>query len=151
MWILLLLLVAGCSEAHAVAPPKKEPRKMPLGEQLAQEAASRPERAIRPQQLIDALAQQGVTIVRHRQVLASPVEASYCETMSSEQGLALSLCEYPDQAAAERGRATSKRAFDELVPGRALDTRFNSLLTVTSERDRARARQIFAHLQPTTR
>jgi hypothetical protein len=150
MWFLLLFLIAGCTEAHAVAPKKDEP-KLPLPERLAVEAATRPTRAIQPQQLIDALAQQGVAITRHRQVLASPIDASYCETMSSEQGLALSLCEYRDDDAAQRGMAKSKSAFDRLLPGRSLDARANSLLTVTSDAQRELARKTFAQLQPTAR
>jgi hypothetical protein len=150
MWFLVLFLIAGCTEAHAVAPKKNEP-KLPLNERLTVEAATRPERAIRPQQLIDGLAQQGVAISRHRQVLAGPIEASYCEAMSSEQGLALSLCEFRDHDAAQRGLAKSKRDFDRLLPGRTLDARFNSVLTVTSEHQRELARKVFVQLQPTAR
>ncbi|HEX5656203.1 MAG TPA: hypothetical protein VFX59_03370 [Polyangiales bacterium] len=151
MRFLLLLLIAGCSEAHAVAPKKA---KLPLGEQLVREASARPKRAVRPEQLIEALAAKGVTIARHRQVLASPVEASYCEALTTAQGLGLALCEYADADAAANGRAQSKRAFDRLIPGRALDTNANSLLTVTAagndegERQRELARRTFAALQP---
>ncbi len=150
--VLLLALIAGCSEAHAVTPKKLEqaevavPPRLPLNERLAQEAASRPAHTVRPEQLIEALGKQ-VTVTRHRQVLASPVEAAYCESLSTAKGLAFSLCEYGDADAAERGLARSKTAFDALIPDRTLDTHMNTLLTVMPGEERELVRRSFASLR----
>lgn len=149
--LLLLVCIAGCSEARAElervvqGSPAQEavvgqaPR-LPLGERLALEAAARPEHAVRPAQLRAALAARGVVLTRQRQVLASPVGAAYCEALSGE-GLAFSLCEYPDVAAAARGLQRSRSAFDALIPGRTLVQRDNSLLTLTAPADAAGERQ----------
>jgi hypothetical protein len=159
-----LMLVVACSDAKAVAPATKPVvasesavSRVPLGERLALEAASRPQRAVRPAQLLEALERAGVVFTRKRQVLASPVEASYCETALTGRGLALALCEFADAAAAQRGLARSHDSFDAMIPGRTLDTRFNTLLTVTqpsdadAERERELARTTFAELRPTGR
>jgi hypothetical protein len=161
-WIATLALVIGCSEARAAAvaelaePAAPSPVSgLPLAQRLANEASARPERAVRPAQLLEALQQQGITITRKQQVLASPVEASYCELALTDTGLALSLCEFSDADAAERGLARSMTSFDAMIPGRTLDTRANALLTVTkpaspdAERQRELARSTFAGLQPT--
>jgi hypothetical protein len=171
-WIAVLMLIVGCVEArgssaserdveargssaserkgqaHEAALEKKVVPRVPLGEQLAREAAARPARAVRAEQLVAALAQRGVQVARPHQVLASPVDARYCELMTTAGGLAISLCEYGDAAAAQRGRAQSQATFDALLPGRTLDTRFNTLLTLTPAADRELVRQTFAELEP---
>ncbi|HEY6878761.1 MAG TPA: hypothetical protein VI299_12115 [Polyangiales bacterium] len=164
-WIVTSMLLAACSgEVRAAAPVRVEPvqakpadTRIPLGERLSREAASRPVRAVRMEQLADALKGRGVVISRERQVLASVLDASYCETATTSRGLALSLCEFADADAAERGLARSLTTFEPLIPGRALDTRFNALLTVTqatddeAARERELVRKTFAALSPSER
>jgi hypothetical protein len=163
-YLAMIVVAAACSEAPAqLAPVAAKPleaavvSRVPLGERLALEAASRPAKAVRVEQLEAALAKRGVTLTRKRQVLASPIEASYCELATTDTGLALSLCEFGDSDAAERGLARSRTTFDAMMPGRTLDTQANTLLTVTqpaspeAERQRQLARTTFASLPASTR
>jgi hypothetical protein len=154
-WSAMFVFVLACSDAPQLKPI--EHSRVPLGQRLANEAAARPAQAVRPQQLIDALQQQGVVIARSKQVLASPIEASYCELAATERGLALSICEFGDEELAARGRAKSRDTFDAMIPGRTLDLRGNALLTITrpaspeAERESELARTTFAALPPTAR
>lgn len=164
-WIAASMLLAACGgDAHAAAPKRAEPVqaqpaavRLSLAERLAREAAARPQRAVRMEQLTSALAERGVVVSRRRQVLASTLAASYCETALTARGLTLALCEFTDADAAERGLARSLTTFEALIPGRALDTRFNALLTVTkpaddeAARERELVRATFAVLPPSER
>lgn len=161
-WMIGLLGVWACSEPHASAKVAETPTltavapapRVSLGEQLAKELAARPSRAVRPAQLSEELQKQGVQFSRQRQVLASPIDASYCETAVTSLGLGISLCEFADGDAAERGLAKSQVTFDSMVPGRTLITHGNTLLTLTqpsgpaAERQLELARASFAALEP---
>ncbi len=131
--------------------------RLPLRERLAHEASRRPEQAVRPEQLREALQGRGVALARGRQVLAAPVGAAYCEAAVSDQGLGLSLCEFADEAAAEAGRERSHELFDTLVPGRTLVAHGGSLLTLTQPGDERAAREaelvagLFGALMPAPR
>lgn len=146
------------SPEQELAPlPAPDPKlaRVPLGERLSMEAEARPALAVRPEQLDEALRARGVTIARKRQVLASTLGAAYCELAVSNEGLAVSLCEYADAAAAELGGKHSHRMFDRLMPGRSLATRDNVLLTVTqgaglaAEQQAALVLEVFAEQRPT--
>jgi len=131
--------------------------RVPLGARLADEAASRPGRALRAEQLFAALERRGVLLSQKRQVLASTVGARYCELAVSDSGLGVSVCEYADDQAARAGSDASHQRFDAIVPGRTLLTRAGSVLTLTppqNERARREANAItdtFAALSPVAR
>jgi hypothetical protein len=165
--LVLALGVVACTEAPTPQPTQAAPTKLPaltvdpalarlpLGERLQHEASERPVQAIHPEQLESALATQGVVITRSRQVLASPLGASYCEMSVTETGLGLSVCEFVDAASATTGQERSRQLFDALVPGRTLRTQGSTLLTVTRPESEPAARQaelilsVFAAQRPT--
>jgi hypothetical protein len=135
-----VITVLGCSQrgpAPAALPPPVAPEmaRLPLGERLAREASSRPAAALQAERVQQALAGKGIALSRWKQVLASPVGARYCMAGLTGSGLPLSVCEYGDPAAAERGLAGSRTRFDRLVPGRLLVRNGATLLTVTRPGD----------------
>jgi hypothetical protein len=160
-WTFAVLGLLACTETPKAQPKRvalpvaqvQVPR-VSLGQQLANELAARPAEAVRPEQLAGSLRQRGVEFARQRQVLASPIDAAYCETGVTTLGLGISLCEFADGDAAERGLAKSQVTFDSMVPGRTLITHKNALLTLTQPASAEAARQLelaratFAALDP---
>jgi hypothetical protein len=174
-----LLSLLGCQRdsAHAVPPPSatralseshsaatkparvatQDPavRRMALAERLASEAQARPARAVRASELVRALASRGIPLAPPHQVLASPIDASYCQSSSAPSGLVLALCEFQDPASARRGAQRSHALFDALVPKRVLIEHENTLLTlagaetVEAHREAELARSAFLALAPT--
>ncbi len=145
--VVLLSLVA-CRDGATTAPqatppvrplpaaPAAQPRShLSLAERLAREASSRPDGAIRVEDLTAALARRGVETVRTRQVSAAPVGAAYCATALTRHGLGLAVCEFDTARAAEEGRARSRQLFDRLMPDRTLLVSGSSLLTITRHDD----------------
>lgn len=169
----LLLTLTGCQQAPREIAVHQEPTpkpslaselvpvdpvlaRVPLGERLAREASARPARAVRPEQLLAALRDRGVAIVRARQVLASTLGASYCALSVSDAGLVVSLCEFSDPAAARAGAQRSHQQFDGIIAGRRLITQGNSLLTLSHPEGQGAASEarlaerVFATLEPSS-
>lgn len=143
--------------AAALAPSDPALTRVPLAERLQRESDLRPARAIHPEQLLAALAQNGLSLARKRQVLASTIGATYCELAVSGAGLGVSLCEFTSDEAARTGSERSAQLFDQLVPGRKLLRNHNSLLTVTppdgaaAERELETIARVFHTMQPSAR
>jgi hypothetical protein len=75
------------------------------------------------------------------------VGAAYCTSAGTANGLAVAVCEYPEEEAARKGMEYSHRVFDRLIPGRRLLVNRKTMLTVTGADDEARrAAAIFAAL-----
>lgn len=127
----------------AIAPslPPASRSRLPLPQQLEQEAARRPAMAVRGEALQAAAGTHAIEIVRARQVLAQPVGALYCTLLQSAHGLGATVCEYADDATAAAGERTSRARFDAVIPGRMLSTNGSSLLTLTPPATKAAARE----------
>jgi len=139
----VVVLVSACKpESHIEKKPeaaRAAPRSVtrvrsdvPLADRLAHEAENRPERALRADAVFSALRAAGVPLVRTRQVLGETLGASYCETSLTDKGTALAVCEFSDDASAERGRDLSRALFDKLIRNRVLAVNGQTLLTVVS-------------------
>jgi hypothetical protein len=139
---------SGSEDAAAETTPSSLP------ERLARELARRPAQAIRGEDLVAALVQQEVDVLRTRQVLATPIGARYCTLLESAHGVGASVCEFSDASGARAGAELSRARFDALLPGRLLVARESTLLTVTkaadprAEAEAARIVRAFATLRP---
>jgi len=107
-----------------------------LAQRLAAEAAARPGATAtaagpRVEDVATALRQAGLTVTPPSQVLARTIGARYCAAASTPAGLALAVCEFADEAGAERGLAYSHRTFDRLLPGRTLLRNRSTVLTLS--------------------
>jgi hypothetical protein len=125
-----LLLVAAC-RTPAPPPPSASGDHLTLAERLAEEAASRSAAAPRAEEVAAALGRAGVSVRSFQQVLARTVRARFCMAGHTDAGLAVSVCEFADDAAAAGGADYSRRTFDRLVPNRRLERKGPTLLTLT--------------------
>jgi hypothetical protein len=73
------------------------------------EAAHRPGGTITVEDALAAFRQDGIPLDSVRQHLARPYGARYCVGAKSGSGLALSVCEYVDSAAANDGAEISRK------------------------------------------
>lgn len=149
--MLLVLLAAACRHETPAppAPPPVDPEllRLPLVDRLQREAKSRPTGTPSAEQVLAALTRGGIALEGTQQVLASTVGAAYCASTGTPRGVAIAVCEYPAEEAAQRGMEYSHKVFDWLVPGRRLLLNRKTMLTVTGADDEAkRAAAIFAAL-----
>jgi hypothetical protein len=129
------LAFSACHRAPPPPPPPAAPEVAPsrlsLGERLQQERTTRPAAHPTPEELAAALTQQGVSLERWQQVLASPIGARFCMAGQTALGNVVAVCEFGDGQQAERGVAYSKATFDRLIPNRTLLRRGSTVLTLT--------------------
>lgn len=97
----------------AAAPPA--PYGLALADRLSREAAQRPGDTPKAEDVLAAVAKSGVPLAEEAQHLASPVGASFCVGARSPQNVAMSACEYADDAAAAAGRDMSRKAFASVL------------------------------------
>jgi hypothetical protein len=96
----------------ATAPPSTgSPYGLVLADRLNQEAASRPTETPRAEDVLAAIAKNGIPIQDQAQHLGYPIGARFCIGAKSPPSLAMSACEYADVAAAAAGRDASAKAF----------------------------------------
>jgi hypothetical protein len=147
---LVVVLLSACHrEKPAPQAPPLDPEvlRLPLADRLAREAGARPTGTLRAEEVMAALTRGGLALEGGKQVLASTVGAAYCTSAGTAKGLAVAVCEYPEEEAARKGMEYSHRAFDRLIPGRRLLVNRKTMLTVTGADDEAqRAAAIFAAL-----
>ena len=146
---LVVVLFACHRENPAPRAPAADPEvmRLPLADRLTREAGARPAGTLRAEEVMAALARGGLAIEGEKQVLASTVGAAYCTSAGTASGLAVAVCEYPQEEAARKGMEYSHRVFDRLIPGRRLLVNRKTMLTVTGVADEARrAAEIFAAL-----
>jgi hypothetical protein len=82
-----------------------------LGGKLAVEAQGRPTNTPKGEDVLAAIVTSGVPLQDEAQHLASTIGAHFCIGAKSPAGLAISACEYDDEAGALAGRAMSAKAF----------------------------------------
>ena len=121
------------------APPSPAamPENLSLTERLAREAASRPQGAIRTEELVAALQAKGVAVARTRQVLGKTLHARYCGIAVTRDGLVASVCEFGSAPEAAAALKDSEQRFGKAMPNRRLATNGKSLLTIANLRDSA--------------
>jgi hypothetical protein len=133
--VLLLPLFVACSSAPpAPAPPAADaPRPMrSIAGQLAHEREHRPAAKLRSEAVLAALAEAGVPVAEPRQYLGLTAAAAYCEGGHTPAGVAVAVCEYPDEAAAARGKAHVEQRYAALATQRTILVRGTTSLTVTA-------------------
>ena len=81
-------------------------------DRLKREQQSRPHVAPTADDVFAAFGKTGVKLKEQKQHLASPIAAAYCVgAKSDDEALAMSVCEYPDEATGTAGVETSKKTF----------------------------------------
>jgi hypothetical protein len=116
---LALLLAGACKDdpppATAAGPsPLQAPGKglsVAAVAKLEEEARSRPPTTLKAESVLDALERAGFRLVRRNQYVGAVVGASFCMGGSTASGFGISVCEYADVAAAERGRTNSLQRY----------------------------------------
>jgi hypothetical protein len=112
---------------------------------LQKEAAARPTGTVKAEDVLSAVEKAGVKIQGRNQALASVLGASYCMGADTGSMLGLMICEYPDEAAAQRGRTSTQALFGQAMP---VEIHVNKKTTlaitnlVKSERSTVEARKI---------
>lgn len=94
----------------AVAPTVPIAKGGPLSERLEREGTARPAASLRAEDVFAALVKSGLEIKERMQVLAAPVGAAYCQNAHTANDVILTVCEFDDEASAEKGKATSLAA-----------------------------------------
>src|SRR5258705_11067062 len=102
-----------------------------LGDELQKEAAHRPEGTIKAEDVFKALDAAGIkSDGTPRQFLGTTVEAAYCAGIRTHEGVGVAVCEYPDAAAAAKGKDIAETKF-AAVKGRTIVIQKSTSLTVT--------------------
>ena len=129
---------------RTVPMPSGKPLGASIGAILATEGSSRPTGTPRAEDVFALFARNGVAVQDQKQHLGAPVGARYCMGGTTESGVALSVCEYVDAAAAEAGKALSTKAFAQMA-NRDIAIRKSSTLTIlATPATRAEAKKLFS-------
>ena len=102
-----LSAVASEPMRRPTAPPTQNPRD--FAAMFQNEAQNRPSGTIKAEDVLEAFREAGVELDSVRQHLGRPYGARYCVGAKSGTVLALSVCEYVDQAAANVGAEVSRK------------------------------------------
>lgn len=140
----LLLALAACARHRDHAPP---PAPAPvtqgvpgsqdlaplqqLGVVFADEKSHRPATHA-SDQLFAALAQQGIALSSHHQVLATTAAAQYCDLGVTGEAIAIAVCEYDSPSAATRGKQLMDQRYAKLVPDAVRTVHGSTLVTVAN-------------------
>ena len=117
--------------APVADPAAAAPEMRSLAGRLAYEAAHRPTGTATVEQVLAAAATAGLSVAEPRQYLAMTAGAAYCAGGRTTDGVAVAVCEYPDAAAATRGRAHVERSF-AAVAGRDIVVHGATTVTTTA-------------------
>ena len=99
--------VANTPTASASADPFQS-----IMDRLKNEQQSRPHVAPSADDVFAAFGKTGVKLKEQKQHLGSPIAAAYCVgAKSDDEALAMSVCEYKDEAASIAGAETSSKTF----------------------------------------
>jgi hypothetical protein len=121
---------APTAQGSASAMPSYPGRAVSIGDKMAQEATARPAGALRAEEVLAAFQKDGMKLKEPpKQHLGSPVGAMYCVGARSEANVAMSVCEYRDEAAAKKGRDESLAAF-KAIENRDVHVNKQTTLTV---------------------
>ncbi len=166
-----LLLIAACSQAPAEAGPASarhaarttpaftrpapdvfSKRSMTTAQRMDLEKTSRSAATPRIEDVLVALGSAGVSVAEAKQHVAAPIGARYCVGAKTAHDVALSLCEYSDEAAANTWRDANARTFhaiktrDDYVNKATTLTVLKPTATPDSEADAQRVASAFARL-----
>ena len=114
----LLFGASGCKQERpievspppVVAAPVADAKGGPLSERLEREGTARPAASLRAEEVFSGLVKGGLEIKERMQLLAAPVGARYCQSAHTANDVILTVCEFEDEASAEKGKATSLAA-----------------------------------------
>jgi hypothetical protein len=144
--------VAGNASVATVAPSAAPASASPsalapaatgiLGVKLAAEARGRPTQTPKAEEVLAAVSATGVPLATPAQHLAQTIGAHFCIGATSPEGVAMSACEYDDDAAAKAGRDLSSKAFAAV---QHRDITVNKKTTLTILQDPFDARSQAAH------
>ena len=104
----------------------------PILKRLDWEAQHRPPGGIKTEAVFAALERAEVRLKRTRQYLGATVNASYCAGGITDQGLAISVCEYTSEEAAADGMTFMEKRFAALTPHARRHVRGQTLLTIAA-------------------
>jgi hypothetical protein len=147
--LILSLLLVSCS--HDTAPPA--PTAAPaqpvaktlepstnlagLAARLQYEATHRPSIGPRSERVLDAIDAAGIKLADRRQFLGIAMNASYCAGGTTNDGVAISVCEYTTAEAALAGKAFADRQYAAMGPTTIRATHGATLLTVVRPQERS--------------
>lgn len=144
VWLFLAFLsLAGCKcadpKVNAETQRQEDLARLPQGagslqDQLAAEGAGRPPETGTLEGLIGGLAKEGVTFNAPRQLFGKKLLASYCASADSNDGMIVTVCEYPNPDQAKRGEAEAKM-MGSLMAGYQSRVSKKSVLTVVARSD----------------
>ena len=104
-----------------------------LDDQLKAEADARTPGSPSIERLVPALLPKGVTLTPTRQVFGRKHLATYCGTAETK-GIVVIVCEYPNEAQAQRGELESNLMFDQMS-GHVSKVHKNAVLHVMARSD----------------
>ena len=142
-FVLLLSVAAACDEKTADSPKAADARvagagaaqapPVPLEEQLATEARTRPQIAMTADRVLAALDTAGLATADPKQVLAATVNAMYCRNARiPAYTIIIVVCEYASPADAKKALAVHKQKFN--LPGHEVFQNGPTTLTVALKR-----------------
>jgi hypothetical protein len=103
---------------------------------LQYEASHRPAGTAKAEDVLAALAKAGLPLADGpRQYLGKVIGAEFCMGGTTDDGLAVSVCEYASPAAAAAGKAAVEQRFADLTPVRDIVVRGATTLTLTGRPD----------------
>ena len=83
---------------------------------LEKEAKSRPAGTAKAEDVLAAIEKQGVKLQGRNQALGSIIGAAYCLGADTESMVGVMVCEYTDEAAAQKGAQLAKQIFSLAMP-----------------------------------
>lgn len=83
---------------------------------LEQESKTRPAGALKAEDVLAAVEKAGVKLAGRNQALGAIVGAAYCLSADTEKMVGLLVCEYVDDAAAQKGGQLTKQLYNLAMP-----------------------------------
>jgi hypothetical protein len=97
------------------------------------------------EKLFAALAQQGITLASHHQVLATAAAATYCDLGVTSETIAIAVCEYTTAADAQHGKALMDQRYAKLVPDAVRTINGSTLVTIANAHSHPELRDRVVH------
>ena len=99
---------------------------------MSAEATHRPPVKVSAERVFAALADRGIALASQHQVLATTAAASYCALGVTRDSIAIAVCEYPTEKAAQTGRQMLDTHYRKLVPDAERAVNGTTLVTVAN-------------------
>jgi hypothetical protein len=158
----LIIAIGACSHRQEPPPPPAPAPSGPvttdvpgsqnlaplknLGVRLADEKQHRPAVRVPAERLFSALAERGITLASHHQVLASTAAAQYCDLGVTSDTVAIAVCEYATPDAAAKGKQLLDGRYAQLVPDAVRTINGSTLVTVAGTQHATRDEVIHTFL-----